>query len=43
MPIGGAVSVRDMQALNYAVDAEHKSAHDIVHDFLIHKGIIKNH
>lgn len=38
--LGGAISLADMRALNYAVDGEHKAPATVVHDFLVKKGLL---
>ncbi len=38
--LGGKISDREMQKLNYALDGEHRDVKDVAHDFLRRKGLI---
>jgi glycine betaine/choline ABC-type transport system substrate-binding protein len=39
--LAGVLSVEEMRGLNYAVDGEHKQASDVVREFLIEKGLVR--
>jgi glycine betaine/choline ABC-type transport system substrate-binding protein len=38
--LGGKISDREMQQLNYALDGQHRDVKDAAHDFLRSKGLI---
>jgi osmoprotectant transport system substrate-binding protein len=38
--LGGKISDQDMQQLNYALDAQHRDAKDVAHEFLRSKGLV---
>jgi glycine betaine/choline ABC-type transport system substrate-binding protein len=37
----GLISVDEMRQLNFQVDGEHRSVKEVVHQFLLKKGILK--
>jgi len=39
--LGGKISDKEMQRLNYAVDGQHQDAKEVVHEFLSSKGLIR--
>jgi osmoprotectant transport system substrate-binding protein len=38
--LGGKISDREMQQLNYALDGQHRDVKDVVHEFLRSKGLV---
>jgi glycine betaine/choline ABC-type transport system substrate-binding protein len=38
--LGGKISDREMQQLNYALDGEHRDVKDVAHEFLLSKGLV---
>jgi osmoprotectant transport system substrate-binding protein len=38
--LGGKISDQEMQQLNYALDAQHRDAKDVAHEFLRSKGLV---
>jgi osmoprotectant transport system substrate-binding protein len=38
--LGGKISDREMQALNYALDGQHRDVKDVAHEFLRSKGLV---
>jgi glycine betaine/choline ABC-type transport system substrate-binding protein len=38
--LGGKISDREMQRLNYALDGQHRDVKDVAHEFLLSKGLI---
>src|SRR6204780_1028388 len=39
--LGGKISDQEMQQLNYALDAQHRDAKDVAHEFLRSKGLVR--
>ena len=39
--LGGKISEREMQQLNYAVDGQHRDVKDVAHEFLRSKGLVQ--
>jgi osmoprotectant transport system substrate-binding protein len=39
--LGGKISDREMQQLNYALDGQHRDVKDVAHDFLRSKGLVQ--
>ena len=38
--LGGKISDREMQQLNYALDGQHRDVKDVAHEFLRSKGLV---
>jgi osmoprotectant transport system substrate-binding protein len=38
--LGGKISDREMQQLNYALDGQHRDVKDVAHEFLLNKGLV---
>jgi len=38
--LGGKISDREMQELNYALDGRHRDVKDVAHEFLVRKGLV---
>lgn len=38
--LGGKINDQEMQKMNYALDAQHREAKDVAHEFLRYKGLI---
>jgi glycine betaine/choline ABC-type transport system substrate-binding protein len=39
--LAGKISDQEMQRLNYSVDGQHRDAKDVVHEFLVHKNLVR--